>query len=106
MPFKFNPLTGNLDLVGSSSSGSGVTRVGPTTDKAITRWLGTSADTIQDSKTKVQDGGAIEAQGFITRRNITDTVRVDPGNSWITPSIQLELTGAIELELDGEVIIV
>lgn len=106
MPFKFNPLTGNLDLVGSSSSGSGVTRVGSTADKAIARWYGNDADTIDNSKTKIQDGGAIEAQGFITRRSITDTVRIDPGNSWITPSIQLEPTGAIELELDGEVIIV
>lgn len=104
MALKFNPFTGTLDIVGSSSSG--ITGPVSSTDKAITRWNGTTGTVVQDSKTKVQDGGAIEAQGFITRRHITDLIRIDPGNSWIAPGIELELTGAIELELDGEIIIV
>lgn len=107
MPFKFNPITGNLDLVNNSSSGSGdVTGPSGATDKAIARYNGTTGKIIQDSKTKVQDGGAIESQGFITRRSITDLVVIPPGESWIAPSLELELTGSIELEPDGELIIV
>lgn len=107
MPFKFNPLTGQLDLVNSSSSGSGdVTGPASSDDKAIARFLGTTGKIIQNSLTKVQDGGAIEAQGFITRRSITDLVVIPSGESWIAPSLELELTGSIELEPDGELIIV
>lgn len=107
MPFKFNPLTSQLDLVNDTSSGSGdVSGPGSSTDKAIARWNGTTGKIIQDSKTLVQDGGAIEAQAFITRRHITELVSIPNGSSMIAPSLELELTGSIELELDGELIIV
>lgn len=106
MGYKFNIFTGTLDITGSSSGSGNVTGIPPTTDKAIARWFGTGGDTIQDSKTVVQDGGAIEAQGFITHRSITDLVVIPPGESWIAPSLELELTGSIELEPDGELIIV
>lgn len=107
MPFKFNPFTGNLDLVNSTTSGSGdVTGPSSSTDKAIARFQGTTGKIIQDSKTKVQDGGAIESQGFITRRSVTSLVVIPSGESWIAPELELELTGSIELEPDGELIIV
>lgn len=107
MPFKFNPLTGQLDLVNASSSGSGnVTGIPPTDVNAIARWDDTTGTTIKNSKTQVQDCGAIESQGFITRRSITDLVVIPPGESWIAPSLELELSGSIELEPDGELIIV
>jgi hypothetical protein len=106
MPFKFNPITAQLDLVNSGGSGSGVTGVPPSEDKAIPRWVGTAADTIDSSLSYIQDGGAIESQGFITRRSVTATVVIPDGESWIAPALELELTGSIELEPNGELIIV
>jgi hypothetical protein len=54
----------------------------------------------------VQDGGAIEAQGFLTMRSVTNLVIVNSGESWIAPEMEIELTGAIEIEPDGEMIII
>lgn len=107
MSFKFNPLTSQLDLVGSTSSSSGDV-VGPAsaTDKAITRYNSTTGKLIQDSKTVLQDGGALEAQGFLTRRSITDNITIPSGESWIAPSIELELLGSIDIEENGEIIII
>jgi hypothetical protein len=108
MPFKINPIYGTLDLVNASGgSGSGdVSGPGSSTDKAIVRWNGTSGELIQDSLTLLQDGGSIEAQGFITRRSITADVVINPGESWIAPSLELELTGSIELEQNAEIIMI
>lgn len=107
MAFKFNVFTGTLDVVNPTSSGSGsVSGVSPTLPKSITRWVDTMGTVIEDSKTILQDGGAIEAQGFITRRAITDNVKINSGQSWIAPSLELELSGSIELEPDGEIIVV
>lgn len=90
-----------------NASGSGdVSGPGSSTDKAIVRFNGTTGKIIQNSKTLLQDGGAIEAQGFITKRNITDLVSVKAEESWITPNIELEPTGSIEVEADGEIIVV
>lgn len=109
MAFKtvVNPYTGELQLINTSSSGSGnVTGIPPTTITGIARWADTTGTTIEDSKATVQDGGAIEAQGFITRRSVTDLVVIPDGESWIAPSLELELSGSIELEPNGELIIV
>lgn len=107
MPFKLNPITGQLDLVNSASAGAGdVSGPGSSTDKAIVRWDGTTGTLIEDSLTQLQDGGAIEAQAFITRRSITELVVIPSGESWIAPSLELELTGSIELEANAELIIV
>lgn len=107
MPFKLNPITGQLDLVNSSSSGSGnVTGIPPTDINAIARWDDTTATTIKNSLTLIQDGGGIEAQAFITRRRVTDAVVVHTDQTWIAPSLTLEITGSIVIEPDGEVIIV
>lgn len=107
MPFKFNIFTGQLDLVGSSSSGSGDV-VGPAsaTDNAIARYDGTTGKLIQNSKTIVQDGGAIEAQGFITRTIVDDDVVVHTDEAWIAPSLALDVGGSIVMEADSELIIV
>lgn len=99
MPFRFNMITGTLDLVGVEGPAS-------SSDKAITRWDGTSGYLIQDSLTLVQDGGAVEAQGFLTRRTVNADVSVPSGESWIAPELELETSGSIEIETDGELIII
>lgn len=106
MPFRFNPFTGTLDLVNSAGSGSGVTRIGATTDKSITRWIGTSADTVQGSKTLLQDGGGIEAQGFVTRTLITDQITIGSQQVMVSGGFSVEPTGELVIETDGELIIV
>lgn len=108
MPFKFNPLTGQLDLVNASSASTGnVTGLPPTTIDAIARWADTTGTTIKNSPgTFIQDGGAIQASGFLTTRSVTTLVSVPSGESWIAPELEIELTGAIEIELDGELIII
>lgn len=108
MPFKFNPLTGQLDLVNASGAGSGnVTGIPPTTVNAIARWDDTTGTTIKNSpNTQVQDGGAIESMGFITKRKIDTTVTVHSGESWIAPSLEMQPGGIIVLESDSQLIIV
>lgn len=108
MPFKFNPLTGQLDLVNPASTATGnVTGVPPTDINAIARWDDTTGTTIKNSPgTLIQDGSAIQAGGFLTRRAITTLIVVPTGYSWVAPSLELELTGEIDIELDAEVIIV
>ncbi len=106
MGYKLNVFTGTLDIAGKSTgSGSGVTRIGSTTDRSIPLWAGNNSDTIQGSKATIQDGGAILAQGFITRRIVDDVVTVPSGYSWITPEIELSDTGSIEIEDDTELIV-
>ena len=97
--------SGNGGANGSSGSGD---VVGPAsaTDHAITRYDGTTGKLIEDSKTILQDGGAIEAQGFLTRRSVTDLVSIPDGESWIAPELELELSGTIEIELNAELIII
>lgn len=105
MPYKFNPFTGTLDYY-QSSSGGGISGPGSSTDKAIVRWNGTSGTVVQNSLGIVQDGGAIEAQAFLSIRTITGVVTVNNNESWIAPSIELTLTGSIVIESGGQVIIV
>lgn len=107
MPFRLNPISGNLDLVGSSGGGSGnVTGESPTTINAISRWDDTSGETIKDSNTIIQDSGAIDAQGFLSRRSVTSLINIPAGESWIAPNLQLETTGSIQIESDAELIII
>lgn len=107
MSFKFNPIYGTLDLVGSSTSGSGdVTGIPPSDDKAIARYQGTTGKIIQNSKTQIQDGGSIEAQGFITKKSITDNVTINSDEVMITDGFSLELMGELVIEEDGELVIV
>jgi hypothetical protein len=106
MGYKFNVFTGTLDVVGNSNSGgTGVTRVGPTTDRSIPRWAGNSSDTISGSKADIQDGGAVVAQAFITKKVINDNVTIDSDNVMITDGISIE-DGELVIEEDGELVIV
>ena len=107
MPFKFNPITGALDLVNPSVTGSGVFGPPTSTDKAIARWNGTTGNMIQDSpNTLVQDSGAVQAQGFITKRVVTGNVDVPSGYSWIAPSVAIDPGGSIVINSDAELIII
>lgn len=92
---------------GSGTPGSGdVNGPSSSTDKAITRWDGTTGKLIQDSPgTLVQDGGAVETAGFITNRNLSTTVTVHTGETWIAPSMNLLPGSLIVLEGDAQFII-
>lgn len=102
MPFAFNPTTGELDLV----DGRGDV-IGPNgaTDNAIARYDGTTGKLIQNSKALLQDGGAIQTQGIIQKRNIDDDVVVPDNYVWIDQDINVT-TGNITLEGDGEITLV
>ena len=106
MPLKFNIFTGTLDIVGSASTFSGVQGPPTSTDKAIARWDGVTGSFLSDSKTEVQDGGAVVAQGFITRRMLTDSVKIDSNNGMIVDGISIETTGELIIEADGELVII
>lgn len=103
MGFKviFNAIEGTFDFVNNGYV------IGPAvaTDNAIARYDGTTGKLIQDSKTVVQDGGAIESQGFITRRNVTEDVTVHSGESWDAPSLFIQPGVTITLESDAELLI-
>jgi hypothetical protein len=102
--FRYNPFTGTLDITGS---GSGVTSNSiPASDKSISRYDGISGTEIRDSKTLVQDGGAIEAQGFITRTLITDEVTIHSNQVMISSSFSIEPSGSLVIEADAELVIV
>lgn len=108
MRLAINPSTGMLDLVSSSSSGSGnVTGVPPTDINAIARWDDTAGTIIKNSPgTYIQDGGGIQASGFLTERSVTTLVSIPSSFSWIAPELEIESGGSIEIELDGELIII
>lgn len=108
MAFKFNFLYGTLDLVGNTSAGSGDV-VGPAsaTDKAIARYNGTTGKLIQDSPgTKVQDSGAITAQGFITNSIVSGTVSVNTDEAWISPGLTIASGGIINLAAGARLILI
>lgn len=104
MAFKLNPLTGRLDVVNSASGFV----VGPSTatDKAIARYDGTTGKLIQDSPgTRVQDSGAIVAQGHITDKLIIGEVVIGSDQCMITSGFSIELTGELVIEADGELVV-
>ena len=93
---------------GASSGGGGsgnVTGLPPTTDKAIARWSGTTASYIQDSPYSiVQDGGAIQAQGFVFNRQILNDVVVPNKYTMINTDIEL-VSGDIYLLGDAQLLL-
>jgi hypothetical protein len=108
MKVVLNPFTGELQLVNSSGGGGSgnVTGIPPTTPGAIARWVDTGGTTIENSAgTLVQDGGAIQASGFLTDRSVTTLIHIPAEYSMIAPELELEITGTIEIEVDGELII-
>jgi len=105
MPFKFNPLTSQLDLVNAVSTGGSVTSAGTSTDKAIARWDGTSGTVIQNSPYSiVQDGGAIQAQGFVFNRQILNDVTVPSHYTMINTDVEL-VSGDIYLLSDATLLL-
>ena len=62
MTFRFNPITGNLDLVGSSSSSGSGDVVGPAsaTDNAIARYDLATGKLIQNSTITLADDGVLQ----------------------------------------------
>jgi hypothetical protein len=107
MGYKLNVFSGTLDLTGSGS-GSGGDVFGPSSsdDNAIARYDGVTGKLIQNSKTYLQDSGAIEAQGFITNKKITDSVHIGSDQVMITSAFSIELTGELIVDPDGEMAIV
>ena len=109
MPLRFNPVTATLELVSTTGGGGGsgnVTGISPTTVTAIARWEDTLGTIIANSLALVQDGGAIESNGFISNRTISTLVNVQSGQSWIAPSLTIAPGGVIVLNPDAELIIV
>jgi hypothetical protein len=92
----------------SNGSGSGnVTGIPPTTIDAIARWDDTVGQTIKNSPgTLIQDSGAIEAQGFITNRQVSGTVTVNATESWITSAVEMQPGSVIIIEPGGQLILI
>ena len=106
-----NSTTGVLFVEGPASSGGGGGGdvVGPpsSTNQAIAVWDGTTGQLLEDGPgTEVQPSGAIVAQGFITNQDVTGLVVVGSDQAWVAPSLNLTLTGAIDLSGGGQLIIV
>jgi hypothetical protein len=94
---------------GSATGGGGsgnVTGIPPTTIGAIAVWDNTTATLLINSLTNIQTSGAIEAQGYITRRSVTGNVTINADETWIAPSIELAAGGSIVIESGGDIIIV
>lgn len=108
MPFKLNPLTGQLDLVNPSiSPGSGnVTGFPPTDIGAIARWADTAGTEIENSAgTFVQDSGAIQMQASLSDRVITGQVDIPTDYSMLASNVIIETTGQIIINVDAELLI-
>lgn len=107
MAFKLNPLTGMLDLVGTSGSGpsGNVTGLPPTDVGAIARWVDTGGDVIQNSPgTLVQDSGAIQAQAFVFQRQIISDVTLPDHYSMVNSDIEL-VSGDLIMLGDSQLIL-
>jgi hypothetical protein len=105
MPYLFNVFTSNLDYYNNTGTGD-VVGIAPTTPGAIATWVDTMATTIQNSITNVQASGAIEAQGYITNRNVSGTVTVNGTESWIAPGLTLQPGSNVIIQPGGEIIII
>ena len=105
MALKFNPLTAQLDLVGDSASGGDVFGPSSSTDNAIARYDGTTGKLIQNSKSFVQDGGAVEAIAYISNTTIDDLISVDNNKVMISSAIDVVPGGVINLGAGSKLII-
>lgn len=94
---------------GSATGGGGsgnVTGIPPTTIGAIAVWDNTTATLLINSLTNVQASGAIEAQAFISVRDITGLVTVNPDETWIAPNIELSSGGSIVIASNATIVMV
>jgi hypothetical protein len=100
MAFVFNMFTGTFDI-----DNVGVEGPATTAQNSITRWNSTDGSLINDSLTVLQDSGAIEAQGFISRRKVFGTVTVNTDETWKAPYLYIQPGGAIMLQPGAELIV-
>jgi hypothetical protein len=106
MAYKFNPTTGKLDYYNSGSGTGDVVGPSGATDKAIARYDSTTGKLIQDSKAYVQDGGGVQAQAFIGKKEITDAVDIPSKHYMIASGITITNTGSITISSDSELILI
>lgn len=71
MPFQFNALTGNLDLVGAAATGNVIGPGTGATDNAIARFDGTSGLLLQNSDVTIDDVGNIVTTHDINAATLT-----------------------------------
>lgn len=64
MPYKYNPITNQLDLVDAAGGSGDVVGPGSSTDRAIARWDGTTGTQLFDSTVIVTDLGVVQASGL------------------------------------------
>ena len=102
MPLKFNPLTSQLDLVGAS----GVTGPVTSTDNAIARYDGTTGQVIQNSSALLQDGGAIQTQGFVGKKEIDDAIVIPDKHYMVATGLTITATGSIQIGSDSELVLI
>lgn len=103
MKFVLNPLTGLLDVTGTSGGpGPGTGDVnGPTpaasTDNAVVRWDGVTGRLIQNSNAILSDDGVLEVLAVLQQDTIPAlaTVSVAPGEVYIIGE-ELNVTGTLD----------
>lgn len=102
MPLKFNPLTAQLDLV----DGAGVTGPSSSTDNAIARYDGITGTIIKNSSAIVQDGGAVQTQGFVGKKEIDDAVVIPNKHYMVATGLTITTTGSIQIGSDSELVLI
>lgn len=102
MPLRFNPVTSQLDLV----NGAGVTGPVVSTDNAIARYNGTTGSIIKNSSAILQDGGAIQTQGFVGKKEIDDAVVIPNKHYMIATGLTITTTGSIQIGSDSELVLI
>lgn len=90
MPFKFNPITGKLDLVNSTNGFV----VGPasSTDEAVVRFDGTTGTLVQNSNVLIDDSGTIKVSQTTTGAVIIGDVS---GNARGTTALDIQTARGI-----------
>jgi hypothetical protein len=115
MTLKFNPITGQLDLVGSAAGGGGdVTKVGTPLDNQVGVWTGDGTIEGDTAFTYDKDLGHVEITGELHVANdaiTTDThtigITTDAKGYGDVKSVDIDyITGAIATGQDEAVILV
>ena len=102
MPLRFNPITSQLDLVGNA----GVTGPAVSTDNAIARYDGVTGTIIKNSSAIVQDGGAVQTQGFVGKKEIDDAVVIPNKHYMVATGLTITSTGSIQIGSDSELVLI
>lgn len=92
---------------GGATGTSGVTGVPPTDIDAIARWNDTTGTSIKNSpNTAVQDGGGIQAMGFIGAKEIIAAVVIPDKSYMIATGLTVMITGSISIGSDSELVLI